>query len=400
MKVLMINSVCGIRSTGRICTDLADVLTAQGHQVKIAYGRETVPEIYQKYAVPIGHDLDVKAHALEARLFDNAGFGSKRATRRFITWLKAYDPDVIHLHNIHGYYINIEELFSYLKTCGKKIVWTLHDCWTFTGHCAHFDFVGCEKWKTQCGHCPQLKEYPASLWADHSERNYRMKKELFTGISHMTLVTPSRWLSQLLKESFLAEYPVKVINNGIDTSVFKPRDGDFQNQSSLKNKKIILGVASVWSLRKGIDDFIKLSQRLDDSYRIVLVGLSDAQINTLPKNIIGISRTNDVRELAEIYTAADVFFNPTYEDSYPTVNLEAQACGTPVVTYETGGSPESINTDYGFIVPKGDLDAALEKILECVRKGKSDEYIGSADFSKAAACKQYINLYGFSSDEI
>ena len=150
MKVLMINSVCGIRSTGRICTDIAEELEKQGHDVKIAYGRETVPEKYQKYAVRIGTDLDVKLHGIKTRLFDRHGFGSKRATKKFIKWVEEYDPDVIHLHNLHGYYINIKILFDYLKKANKKVVWTLHDCWAFTGHCTHFDFVGCNKWKCKC----------------------------------------------------------------------------------------------------------------------------------------------------------------------------------------------------------------------------------------------------------
>ena len=176
----MINSVCGIRSTGRICTDIASELEAQGHQVKIAYGRENVPEQFQRYAVRIGNDLDMRLHGVKARLLDASGFGSKSATKRFIKWVKDYDPDVIHLHNIHGYYINIEILFNYLKNSGKPVVWTLHDCWAFTGHCAYFDFAGCEKWKTGCYGCPLKKSYPSSILIDRSKKNYIQKKRLFT----------------------------------------------------------------------------------------------------------------------------------------------------------------------------------------------------------------------------
>ena len=341
MRILMINSVCGIRSTGRICTDLAEMLEKQGHEVKIAYGRESVPEKYQKYAVRIGSDFDVKLHGLKARLFDASGFGSKRATKRFVEWVKAYDPDVIHLHNLHGYYLHLGILFEYLKTCGKKIVWTLHDCWAFTGHCAHFTLAKCEKWKTGCEHCPQKDSYPKSF-SDHAKRNFEKKKSLFCGIPDLTLVTPSVWLAGLVKESFLREYSVRVIHNGIDLSVFQPTESDFRERYGLQNKKIILGVASVWDKRKGLDDFLKLSEILNDSYAIVLVGVSKEQKDKLPGNIVGIERTNSTKELAGIYTAADVFFNPTYEDNYPTVNLEAQACGTPVITYRTGGSVESV----------------------------------------------------------
>mgnify|MGYP000231854880 FL=1 len=165
MKVLMINVVCGIRSTGRICTDLAIALEKQGHEVRIAYGRETVPEQFQKYAVRIGTDLDVKLHGIKARLFDRAGFGSRKATEKFIEWVKKYDPDIIHLHNIHGYYIDVERLFKYLRTCGKKIIWTLHDCWSFTGHCVYFDYIVCDKWKNGCFYCPQKKGISSKNWS-------------------------------------------------------------------------------------------------------------------------------------------------------------------------------------------------------------------------------------------
>ena len=385
MKVLMINSVCGIRSTGRICTDIATELEKQGHEVKIAYGRENVPEQFQRYAVRIGNDLDMRLHGVKARLLDASGFGSKSATKRFIKWVKDYDPDVIHLHNIHGYYINIEILFNYLKNSGKPVVWTLHDCWAFTGHCAYFDFAGCEKWKTGCYGCPQKKCYPSSILIDRSEKNYSQKKQLFATLSNMIFVTPSEWLAGLVKKSYLGKYNIRVINNGIDTEVFKPTLGNFRQKHNIGSKKIILGVAGVWDRRKGLEDFYKLSSILEDSYQIVLVGLNEKQISALPKNIIGISSTESASELAEIYTAADVFVNPTLEDNYPTVNLEAQACGTPVITYNTGGSPESV--DYKGVVSKGDIKAivALVKQTEQLKvlfpPKKEEQY------------KKYISLY-------
>ena len=342
MKVLQINSVCGIRSTGRICTDLADVLLQDGHECKIAYGRESVPEKYRKIAVRIGNDLDAKMHALQSRIFDNAGFGSRLATEKFIEWVKEYNPDIIHLHNIHGYYINIEVLFKYLAESNKPVIWTLHDCWAFTGHCAYYSYVKCDKWKTGCFNCPQKKRYPSSLLWDSSKQNWQKKKALFTSVKNMTLVTPSKWLANEVKKSFLSNYPMKVIANGIDLDVFKPTPSDFKEKNGLVGKKIILGVASSWSECKGLKDFIELSKILDEKYKIVLVGLSGNQIKELPENVMAISRTNNVKELAEIYTAADIFFNPTYEDNFPTVNLEAQACGTPVITYRTGGCVESV----------------------------------------------------------
>lgn len=385
MRVLEINSVCGIRSTGRICTDLADILKENGHECKIAYGREAAPEKYKDISCRIGSDTDVKLHALKARLFDLAGFGSEKATERLIEKIKEYNPDIIHLHNIHGYYIDIEILFNYLAAADKPIVWTLHDCWTFTGHCAYFDYIGCKKWKNGCGRCPQKGTYPSSILLDHSKQNWNKKKALFTGVKNMTVVTPSKWLAELAEKSFLGKFPVKVINNGIDTEVFKPTHGDFRTAHRLENKKIILGVASVWDKRKGLEDFIKLAGITDDNYVIVLVGVNEKQKNTLPGNVIGISRTNNTAELAEIYTAANVFVNFTYEDNYPTVNLEAQACGTPVITYKTGGSPES--TDPLGVLPQGDVNGVV-KLIE-----KSDALKILPPPEKKTQYGKYIKLY-------
>lgn len=385
MKILMINVVCGIRSTGRICTDLATALEAQGHEVKIAYGREKVPEKFQKYAVKIGSDLDVKMHGVRARLLDGCGFGSKKATEKFIDWVKEYNPEVIHLHNIHGYYINIEILFNYLRTCGKKIIWTLHDCWTFTGHAAYCEAANCERWKVGCSACPKKSDYPASL-TDSSKKNWIKKKEIFTGIPNLQIVTPSHWLANLVKESFLSEYKVSVIHNGVDTDVFKPTESDIKKKLGIEDKKMILGVAALWEQRKGLFDFYELSKVLDDSYKIVLVGLSKKQIQELPDNIIGIERTNSVQELAKLYSAAEVYVNPTYEDNYPTTNLEAIACGTPVVTYDTGGSGESAEI-CGCVVP---LKITELNWLSEYSKAICKENI---DISKHSMLNTYLGLY-------
>ena len=375
MKVLMINVVCGIRSTGRICTDLATALEKQGHQVKIAYGRENVPEQFQKYAVRIGNDLDVKLHGVKARLLDGAGFGSKAVTEKFIEWVKRYDPDVIHLHNLHGYYINVEVLFKYLKTCGKRIIWTLHDCWSFTGHTAYCDVVHCERWIKGCYACPLMKEYPTSL-IDRSKQNWKKKKTVFTGLNNMTIITPSKWLSTWVKESFLKKYQVKVINNGIDITQFYPIKSDFREKNGLKDKYVLLGVATIWDEMKGYSDYLKLANMLEEDFRIVLVGLTKAQIEKLPQNIIGIERTANTKELAEIYTMADLFLNFSYCENYPTVNIEAMACGTPVLTYKTGGSPEIIEKYGGYIIEQGNL----EKVVKCLKKIRGH-------FTKCEICK-------------
>lgn len=366
MKVLLINAVCGTGSTGKICAAIAQDYEREGHEVKIAYGRDGfVPEQFRKYAVRIGTDMDVRMHGVYTRLTDRHGFGSVASTKKFLKWAEEYNPDVLWLHNIHGYYINIELLFRWIKSRpNMQVKWTLHDCWAFTGHCAYFDYVECNKWITGCCDCPQKKSYPASALLDNSALNFQKKRDLFCGVSNMTIITPSEWLKKLVHKSFLSEYPVEVIYNTINTDIFKPTTGDFRKKYDLENKKMILGVASIWEPRKGLNDYIKLAGVISDEYRIVLVGVTDEQAQDLPANILAISRTNNQQELAEIYTAADVFLNLTYEDNYPTVNLEAQACGTCVVTYDTGGSKETLNED-GIVVQKGDLSSVI-RVLDTV----------------------------------
>lgn len=392
MKVLIINVVCGIRSTGRICTDLAKGLEQAGHSVKIAYGRGKVPKEYQKYAVRIGSGLDVALHGCKARLADASGFGSRRATERFIAWVETYGPDIIHLHNIHGYYINVEVLFRYLKTSRKKVVWTLHDCWAFTGHSVYCDAVGCQKWKRGCGRCPQTAAYPKSL-VDHSSRNWDRKRRLFTGVPGLELATPSVWLARLVGQSFLSGYRTSVIHNGVDTSQFYPLENDFRRFYSLEKKTVLLGVASSWNRQKGLLDFIRLSAMLDSRYQIVLVGVTKGQQKRLPKKVLGIGPTNSTKELAMIYSAADLFLNLTYCDNYPSVNLEALACGTPVITYHTGGSPESVPVGMGQVVEKGDLQAVLEAIKTVPAKKKAGKGVGMAKDKKDAVA-EYLALYG------
>lgn len=368
MKVLLINEVCGTGSHGRICADLAKEFEYAGNEVKIAYGRDfNVPIEARKYAVPIGNKLNVYWHVLYTRLTDKHGLASKLATKRFLKWAKDYNPDLLWLHNIHGYYINYEMLFAWIKSRpDMQVKWTLHDCWAFTGHCAYFSFAECEKWKDgTCSSCPERKQYPASSFLDNSTENFQRKKAAFTGAQNMTLISPSNWLANLLKESFLREYPVEVINNTVDTNVFRPTDSVFKGKYGIENKKIVLGVSNAWQEpRKGLKDFYVLAKMLPEDYVVVLVGLSEEQIISLPKNIIGLTRTNNQQELAEIYSCADVLFNPTYEDNYPTVNLEAEACGTRVITYASGGSPETLKRQQSTAVKAGDIEATYRLIIK------------------------------------
>lgn len=352
MRVLMINSVCGIGSTGRICTDLAQEFERDGHEVKIAYGRdENVPEKFRKYAVRIGTAVDVKVHGVLTRVFDVHGFGSKSATKKFLKWAEEYKPDLLWLHNIHGYYINVEILFEWIKKHPEiEVKWTLHDCWAFTGHCSHFTVVGCDKWKEQCDKCVQKNEYPASKGLDNSKNNFNRKKKAFTGVNKMTIITPSKWLADLVKQSYLAEYPVEVHYNKIDTNVFKPTPSDFREKYGLEDKIVVLGVASTWSERKGLNDFIELAKMLDDRYVIVLVGLSERQISEMPEKIIGIARTDSPSELAAIYTASDVFVNPSREETFGLTTVEAQACGTSAIVYKDTACEEVVRNMGGEVV--------------------------------------------------
>lgn len=369
MRFLFVNVVAGSGSTGRIAAQQCRELQEQGHECVLAYGRwESNCEDVTTHR--IGTALDYRIHGLLTRLFDLNGFGSKHATRKFLRWVKEYDPDVIWLHNIHGYYLNIELLFDYLKTCGKTIRWTLHDCWTFTGHCSHFSYVGCEQWKTRCSKCVQLKEYPKCIGISDVSRNFDRKRKAFTGVPKLTIITPSQWLASLVRQSFLGEYPVEVLYNKIDTSVFKPTPSNFRERYGLQSKIIILGVANVWGKRKGLDDFIRLAGMLDDRYSIVMVGVSEKQKRELPAKILSFSRTENASQLAELYTAADWYVNTSYEENYPTVNLEAQACGTPVIAYDVGGTKETITTEGSWIIPIGRYDL-IKARLEQEANGKA-----------------------------
>ena len=392
MKILMINVVCGIRSTGRICTDLATELERQGHEVKIAYGREKVPEQFQKYAVRIGTDFDVYLHALKARLFDSAGFESKRVTKKFVEWIKEYDPDVIHLHNLHGYHINVEILFQYLRECGKKIIWTLHDCWAFTGHCAHYSLAKCDQWETRCVNCRQLREYPECVSKGNVYANYERKKWLFTKIARMHIIVPSNWLASQIKKSFLQKYPISVIPNGVDLSKFKPTAGKFREVYHLGNKKILLGVASAWSKGKGLSRFHDLASRLSDSEKIVLVGVSKRQSRDLDSNILCIEKTDNLEKLAEIYTNADIYLNLSEQETMGLTTVEAMACGTPVIVSNLTAVPEVVQQNGGVILPDLETDSILRAIDYVLSQEYLDTVKNAQRYEKEKQYRKYIEI--------
>lgn len=390
MKTILSINTVNYGSTGNIMRGISKIAEKNGFEYWQAYAPD-------KHNSPsLNRDIIILPYNIR-RLNEyyswftgKRGFSSYFSTKNFLKKVDKIKPDIIHLHNLHNNYIHVGLLFDYIKKNHIKVVWTLHDCWAFTGRCPHFQMSGCDKWKTGCYDCPYPKEEYPSVQVDKSDILWKMKKAVFTGVENLTIITPSEWLAGLVKESFLSEYPVKVINNGIDLNVFKPTESDFKKVYGLEGKKLVLGVALGWDKRKGCEDLLELAKILNDDYRLILVGAFKEQINSFPANIIGIEKTNSPKKLAEIYSVSDVFINTTYEDNYPTVNLEARACGLPVITYKTGGSPESAGED-AIIVDVGDiygLKLAIEQQL-----GKKNENINKVDLSAETKFTEYIKLY-------
>lgn len=394
MKVLFINSTYGFGSTGKIVSGIADALKDNGDSVRVAYGRDDLGDgvaASETATYRIGNRYDVNFHALQTRLFDRHGLASKSSTKKLIRYIREYAPDVIHLHNIHGYYLNYEVLFSYLKKAGIPVVWTLHDCWAFTGHCAHYAEAGCYKWLTHCNHCPLKKDYPTSVLLDRSRNNFAKKKNSFTGVDRMVLVTPSKWLAGEVSKSFLGEYDIRTIYNGIDTSVFRPRESSVLEKYNLKGKKVALGVANIWSEYKGLKDFIEMAGMVDDSWAFILVGLTEEQSRGLPANIIPIRRTDNVEELVELYSAADVFINPSTLETMGLVTVEAMACGTPVITYNKTAVPEVVGENCGYVVDP-DPKEIVDK-LPLLNFKQEDCITWAAGFSREESTGHYLDLY-------
>lgn len=390
MRIVQINATCGVGSTGKICVGISKLLTERCVENYILYSSRTNGHAV---GVSCSNDRDIKIQSLKAKVLGNYGLNSKKATQRMIDKLDQINPDIVHLHNIHGHDCSLELLFSYFKDKKTKVIWTFHDCWAFTGYCPHFAMVKCDKWKTECANCVQRREF--SWFFDRSRELFQKKKKLFQGLD-LTIVTPSQWLADLVKQSFLKEYPIKVINNGIDLTVFRPTEGAFRKKYQLEDKKIVLGVAFDWGVRKGLDVFVELASRLDKTYQIVLVGTNDTIDRTLPKNILSIHRTQDQKELAEIYTAADVFVNPTREENFPTVNMEALACGTPVITFKTGGSPEVLDDLCGCVVPCDDVVALTKAIVSLCEDQKIDSGCcikRISNYNQQNKYEEYMTLY-------
>lgn len=351
MKYLFINTVAGFGSTGRIVEQTCRELMAQGHECRIAYGRyeNLCPDIP---SFRIGSHLDNLCNVALARALDRNGFGTKEPTKKLLSWVKEYDPDVIWLHNLHGYYLHVGLLFDYLRTSGKEIRWTLHDCWAFTGGCTYFDFVGCDRWKTGCYDCPQKKVYPET-YANRRDTIYQWKKQAFSGIPNVQLTVPSHWLAKRVKQSFLKEYPVEVVYNRVASTVFRPNPGNFRQKYGLQGKTVLLGVASMWEPRKGLADFAALAPMLPPQYQIVLIGLTPKAIQSLPAQILGLPRTDSVEELVNAYSSADLYISASTEETFGMTVLEAALCGTPVLVYTDTACQEIAEQYGGVAVPRG-----------------------------------------------
>lgn len=390
MKVLELNVVC-FGSTGRIMRGIARQVRAHGGEAMLCYGRNG--GCGDENAVRVEPPSTVYAHLLLARLTDRQGFYSVGATKKLVERIRAYDPDVIHLHNLHGYWLDMETLFTYLQESGKPVVWTLHDAWPFTGHCAYFDAAQCDRWRDGCHDCPQKRGYPASLLRDQSTRNYADKRRLFSAVPRLTLVTPSRWLAGLTRESFLRGKDVRVLPNGIDLAVFHPVESDLRARYGLRDKTLLLGVALVWDARKGLDSFLALRKRLPERYAIVLIGLTEKQIRALPAGILGLPRTRNASELAAWYSTADVYVDCTHEENFPTTHLEALACGAPVATFAAGGSAEMLTEACGFGVPVGDIDGLLGAVDRALALDRAACVARAAAYSEEARLAAYVALY-------
>lgn len=395
-KLLQINATLNSGSTGRIAEQIAMKAKEHGWNCYHAHGGRYVGKS-QFPAIEVSTKFDNYIHAFIGEYLGLHGLGSTVATKRFVEKVKEIKPDIIHLHNIHGYYLNYKVLFEYLAEAKTPVVWTLHDCWSFTGHCTHFDNASCIKWKTECGECPlQMAQYKSRL-IDRSRKNYLLKKQLYFNLTNVTIVPVSHWLENLVEQSILKRFQVRVIQNGIDLSIFKPKENKIRERFNiLEDKMMVLGVLGSGIVEKGKEEFIELSKQND--LQIVLVGLKGNDYKDLPDNIIKLGRTSSQAELAEFYSAADVMMNPTYNDTFPTINIEALACGTPVVTYKTGGSPESLDEKTGIVVEKGDVNG-LKKAIEIIRDNGKQSYTHSCReravklFNKDERYEDYVRLY-------
>ena len=395
-KVFYVSGALNFGAPGRIVEQIGLLAQKNGYECLVAHSsRNENPSQLQHYAMTT--KCQEVVHALGAKFLDLHGLLSTKQTKELVKRIKEYQPDIIHLHNIHGYFCNFKVLFEYLDSINTPVVWTMHDCWPFTGRCFHFVGANCYKWKSGCYKCKAEPGYTVSKYVDRSKSMYELKKRLFSSVRNMTMVPVSDWQASFLKDSFLKCHKIHTIHNGVDLKCFQPMNGDhLRVRHGIEEKFVILGVASPWSTRKGLDDFYILRNVLPEQYAIILVGLKPEQIKQLPAGIIGISRTESQKELAEYYSMANAFVNLTYLDTFPTVNLEALACGTPVITYRTGGSPEAVDESTGIVVEQGNLEELVKSIKYLREHPLSSQACRERAerlFDKDKCFEEYITLY-------
>lgn len=391
MPVLIQINCCLNLSTGKIAQQIGELVLSKGWESWLTNPGRERPVPSKSQIIKVGTFLDACIHYAGQRLFDNEGLSSARYTKVLIRKIDEIKPDIIQLHNIHDHWLNYPILFDYLASIDTPVVWVQHDCWAFTGGCMYFDMLKCDRWKDGCKGCPDKR----TILRNQAERNFNLKKEHLDKIKNLTFVPVSDWLASLLRESAQGHRPIVTIHNGTDLNVFKPLMEN-PNEQSNDRKFRILGVAAVWDARKGLDDFVKLRDMLSADYEITLVGLTKKQIKALPDGINGISRTSNVQELAKLYAESDVFVNPTYSDNFPTTNIEALACGTPVVTYRTGGSPEAVDGKTGLVIELGNATELANAIMWLRENPLSSEDCRKRAeelFDKDKCFEKYVELY-------
>lgn len=384
MKVVQINAVYGIMSTGRNVMEISNVLTNEGHECLTFYGNH--PGNYQGDTRFMGSFLSHKVHALTSRLFADAGKGSIFATRRLVEFLSEYKPDIVHLNNLHGNFIHINKILNYLADNDIATVVHLHDCFFFTGGCMHYTVNNCYKWQTDCNNCRFLSRGKDFIFKNRASRNLKNKIHLFNAIPRLAVCGVSKWTEQEARRSpvFAKAKIITHIYNWIDLNLFKPQSED-SNKTTRKrlgidNQIMLLGVASGWGNAKGLDDFNALARQMPDA-KIVLVGKMPADVKLEP-NIISVGATDSVIELARLYSAADVFVHLSREETFGKVVAESLACGTPAVVYDSTALPELIDENTGRVINPGDIETAVQAIHNL----RSQPHIGQS-------CRKRAELY-------
>jgi glycosyltransferase involved in cell wall biosynthesis len=390
--LLQLNCTANWGSTGKIAEQIGVRAQQKGWKVYMAYGRKILPSSLQ--TICVGHKLSPYLHYAENRLLDHEGLGSRFETQRLIKKIQVIHPDVVHLHNIHDHWLNYKLLFEYLNRTDIKVVWTLHDCWSYTGGCSHYTLLNCNKWQTECKNCVR-----SHLLRDYSNQQFHLRKDLFTANMNLTLVSVSKWLEGEVRKSFLKDAHIQTILNGVDVNLFRPiKVSDINNKYNLHGKFVLVAAATAWSSAKGLEDYKVLATLLPSDCTLILIGLNEKQLRSLPQSIIGLPRTANVQELVEFYSRADVVMNLSYQESFGLTTVEGLACGSPSIVYNATASPELVTPETGIVVEPGDIHGVLSAILKIKQKGKvaystacrqrAEQY-----FDKNKNFEKYIQLY-------